>query len=108
MNRRLAIAGIVLVSMGPVHIRATNDSQKKHVGIRILDASFGDQLAHKTCVPNLSLCKGITECTFTVGDLCEVNSAVKNLEVTWDCGDGTAKKARAAAKGTPITLDCKK
>lgn len=79
---------------------------KKNPMIRIIDASFGDQLSHKTCTPDLSICKGLAVCRFTVANMCAIDSQVKNLEVTWDCGDGTAKKARAAAKGTEISLEC--
>lgn len=79
---------------------------KSDPAIRIVDASFGDQLNHKTCSPDLSLCKGLSTCKFTVGEMCSVDARVKNLEVTWDCGDGTEKHAKAAAKGTEISLEC--
>jgi hypothetical protein len=76
--------------------------------IRILDATFGDQSSHKTCKPDLALCQGRSVCAFTVGEMCEVRATVKNLEVVWDCGEGAAKKARAAAMGTKISLSCEK
>jgi hypothetical protein len=76
--------------------------------VHIVAASFGDQLSKKTCNPDLSLCEGLAMCRFTVGEMCKVESKVKNLEVTWDCGPGTSKKARAAAQGTEISLECKK
>jgi hypothetical protein len=85
---------------------ARQQEAKKDPAIRIIEASFGDQLAHKTCVPDLSICRGLAVCKFTVGEMCQIDSKVKNLEVTWDCGQGTDKKARAAAKGTQIALEC--
>ena len=86
----------------------SQQSGKKNPAIRIIEASFGDQLAHKTCTPDMSICKGLAVCKFTVGDMCTVDSKVKNLEVTWDCGDATDKKVRAAAKDTEISLSCGK
>ena len=104
----LAMSSIILAE----HNFSYSDPQSKQTrkngsGIRILSATFGDQLAHKTCTPDLSICKGLALCKFTVGDLCPVDSQVKNLEVVWDCGDGTDKKAKAAAKDTEIRLECK-
>jgi hypothetical protein len=79
----------------------------KDPAIRIIEATYGDKTSHKTCTPNLSICSGQAECSFQVDDgLCAVDAPVKNLEVVWDCGDGTDKHARAAAKGTRISLEC--
>jgi hypothetical protein len=80
-----------------------------HAGseIRVIDATYGDSRAKKSCKPDLSICKGRTICEFVVDDgLCAVDAAVKNLEVMWDCGPGTQKKSRAAAKGTKMSLSC--
>ena len=90
----------VLVAVVPLVKAAANE-------IRILEATYGDSQSKKTCKPDLSICKGLSTCAFVVDDgLCKVNAPVKNLEVTLDCGDGTPKKVRAAAKGTKITLSC--
>jgi hypothetical protein len=112
VRKRLIPIGTLLLIIAQLLLASAREQKEEskagQPAIRILNASFGDQLSHKTCVPDLSICKGITQCKFTVGDMCEINSSVKNLEVTWDCGDGTAKKMRAAAKGTQISLDCGK
>jgi hypothetical protein len=76
-------------------------------GIQIKTAVYGDVQGKKTCVPTLSICTGRALCEFVVDDgLCKVDAAVKNLEVQWVCGESTTPKARAAAKGTKITLAC--
>jgi len=115
MRKHLILAVILSVSVctlgGATAGRRSRDllggqAAKKNPAIRIVNASFGDQLAHNTCTPDMSICKGLAVCKFTVGDMCAVDSKVKNLEVTWDCGEGTGKKSRAAAKDTEISLGC--
>lgn len=108
---RIQIAGVLVLGCVSQQIsgfaQSSDKGQKEqNPAIRIIAASFGDQVNGNTCTPDLSICNGVTKCSFTVGEMCDVKSSVKNLEVTWDCGEGTAKKARAAAKGTPISLDC--
>jgi hypothetical protein len=114
MKNRTFVA-LILIAVGggyePVTLGVLAQSKnlnaaEKDPGIRILDASFGDQIGKKTCKPDLSICKDRTICEFTVTDMCPVDSTVKNLEVIWDCGKGTVKKTKAAAKGTKMTLKC--
>lgn len=64
------------------------------------------------CEPSLSLCVGLTECSFIVDDgLCPeeasnfVNS-IKNLIVTYSCGVPFSDKSIAAAEATRIELTC--
>lgn len=105
------LATLVMVTLGfGIWIPLTSHSQSKQMRedpkIRIVDASFGDQINHKTCKPDLSLCEGIASCKFTVGNMCTIDALVKNLEVTWDCGKGTEKHMKAAAQGTEIEIGC--
>jgi hypothetical protein len=102
--RLIATAVLSVVAFNGQSVPASK--AKNSSGIRIIEATFGDQVAHKTCTPDLSICKSIANCSFTVGDMCTIDSQVKNLEVTWDCGEGTEKHARAAAKDTKISLSC--
>ena len=75
--------------------------------IHIVEATYGDKTAGKTCVPNLEICKHSSGCEFTVDDgLCDVDAPVKTLEVIYDCGPGTDFQTRTAAKGTKISLSC--
>ena len=75
--------------------------------VHIIEATYGDKSSGNTCIPNLSICKGTSECELTVNDsLCDTNASVKVLEVVWDCGAGTEFKTSKAAKGTKITLSC--
>jgi hypothetical protein len=86
---------------------ASNGKTVEEKGIRVISATYGDKQSGKTCKPDLSLCKGLASCEFEVGDgLCQVEAPVKNLEVEWDCGPHTEQKARAAAKGTRISISC--
>ena len=81
--------------------------KKASQAIRILEATYGDKQGGKTCSPKLSICAGLALCEFTVDDgLCAVEAPVKNLEVTWDCGARNNKRARAAARGTKMSLSC--
>jgi ATP-dependent DNA ligase len=112
LNSGLISAALVLtvsaISTKRSRILATTQAKaKKDTGIRIIEATYGDRTSHKTCTPNLSICKGSAKCEFLVDDgLCAVDAPVKNLEVIWDCGEGTDKHARAAAKDSRITLEC--
>jgi hypothetical protein len=75
--------------------------------VHIIEATYGDKASGTTCIPNLSICKGTSECELTVNDsLCDTDAAVKSLEVVWDCGDGTDFETSRAVKGTKITLKC--
>ena len=109
MSRDSCLVATVVLALAATHAQTasspTNECSKG-TGIRILHASFGDQRAGKTCTPDLSLCKKLAQCRFTVAEMCAIDSQVKNLEVTWDCGDSTEKHSKAAAKDTEITLAC--
>ena len=75
--------------------------------VHIVEATYGEKSTGKTCVPNLRICKGTSECEFTVTDgLCEVDSKVKTLEIVWDCGAGSEMKTSTAVKGAKISLIC--
>jgi hypothetical protein len=91
---------VLLLSIGITSFAITQPAS-----IRILSAKFGDTHGD-SCVPNLSICDGKTVCEFVVGEMCSVKGEAKNLEVSWDCGPDTPKKARAAAKGTKISIAC--
>jgi hypothetical protein len=100
---RLVSAGILIT------FTCFGQAGKKKPELRIIEATYGDQVGGKTCKADMSICKlGNLVCHFTVDEMCQVDSDVKNLEVTYDCGVGTEKKAVAAAKGTPITMSCEK
>ena len=47
--------------------------KNKRMPMRIIEASYGDKASGKTCKPDLSICKGISQCEFEVDDgLCAV------------------------------------
>jgi hypothetical protein len=84
--------------------KSTNDRV-----ISVEEAAYGDHLEGKTCDAKsaVSQCNGKTTCSFEVTDsLCAVNTAAKNLHVTWNCGVPTPNRTRAAARGTRIELSC--
>jgi hypothetical protein len=82
-------------------------SNSEGSGIRILEATYGD--GKKLCRPNLGICNGRSTCEFKVtDDLCTVDAPVKNLDVTWDCGEKTEKHEKAEARGGTISLKCAK
>jgi hypothetical protein len=102
----LPVGMLALIISAPFCVEGQNTA-KKNSGIRIIEATYGDKSTGKTCSPDLSVCKGLSKCEFNVDDgLCTIEAPVKNLEVVWDCGPGTTKKARAAAKGTNMSFEC--
>lgn len=77
--------------------------------IHITSAVYGDGSADNRCSPSLALCEGRSLCEFQVTDgLCALPAgagSARNLEVQWTCGSDEPR-ARAAAKGTQISLSC--
>lgn len=76
--------------------------------IEITKATYGDE--RYTCSPDLAFCNGLALCGFIVGDtLCVLDDnagPARNLEVEYFCGAPLPPKAKAAAKGTRMEIDC--
>ena len=75
--------------------------------ISIQSARYGDLEDAKFCTPDLSVCNGLSECSFLINDsLCQVPpeaSPARNLEVFFTCGK-KEPKAVAGARNTRMEL----
>jgi hypothetical protein len=90
-------------------LKVVTDANSEPNKIEVLTAVYGDNQGHSCSAKEAvaSACNTRAQCGFIVGDLCDPGAAIaRNLEVTFSCGVPLQDKAKAAAKGTRITLDC--